>query len=263
MIVDGRKIAQIILDEVKDKLRKSGGELRLVAVLVGENPELRKFIELKKKAAEEIGIDFRTYEFPENITNNKLREELNKITKAKVNHGVIVELPLPSYLNTQYLLNTIPEGKDVDVLSEKSQGKFFTGRSKVLPPSVEAVKQIFQEYEIEPKGKTAAVFGQGLLVGKLVGHWLTGQGATVSIITEHTNEPEKISKEADIIVSGVGKPGLITDDMVKNGAVVIDFGKDVDFENVSKKVGLITSPIGGVGPIVIAAVLKNLVDLWI
>ncbi|MEK7537096.1 MAG: bifunctional 5,10-methylenetetrahydrofolate dehydrogenase/5,10-methenyltetrahydrofolate cyclohydrolase [Patescibacteria group bacterium] len=264
MFIDGRKIAFKILDELKETLRQAQGKkkLRLVGILVGEKPELRKFIELKKKAVQEIGVDFRIYEFPENISNNQLREELNKIVKAKVNHGVIIELPLPSHLNTQYLLNTIPEKKDVDVLSQKSQGLFFTGRSKILPPSVEAVKQIFEEYNIDPKGKTAAVFGYGFLVGKLVSHWLIQQGATVSIITEFTKGPEKFSREADIVISGVGKQNLITADMVKDGAAVIDFGKDVDFENVSQKAGLITPPVGGVGPIVVASVLKNLLELW-
>jgi len=262
MIIDGKKIAQNILRQVQDKFSKTEKQLKIVAVLVGGNPELKKFVELKKKAAEGIGIDFRVYEFPENITNNKLREELNKIVKVKTTHGVIIELPLPSHLNTQYLLNTIPEEKDVDVLSQKSQGAFFADRSKILPPSVEAVKQIFEEYKINPKGKTAAVFGYGLLVGKLMGHWLVNQGATVSIITEFTKEPEKFSKEADIIVSGVGEKKLITDGMIKERALVIDFGKDVDFETVSKRAGLITPPVGGVGPIVVAAVLKNLVELW-
>lgn len=279
MIIDGRKIAQRILDEVKEKVKNSEKPLRLIGILVGESKELKKFIDLKKKAAEEIGVDFRSYEFPKDITNSKLRKELNKIAKAKVNHGIIIELPLPKHLNTQYLLNIIPEEKDVDVLSEKSQGKFFAGRTKILPPSVEAMKQIFQEYKINPKGKTAAVFGYGLLVGKQVSHWLVNQGATVSIITEFTKEPERFSKEADIIVSGVGpirgkdtlralaasngvNKYLITEDMVKDGATVIDFGEDVDFEAVSGKAGLITPPVGGVGPIVVASVLKNLVDLW-
>lgn len=261
MTIDGKKIANKVLEETKEKIVKSGKKLRLAAVLVGENPELKKFIELKKKAAEEIGIEFRIYEFPGNITNNKLREELNKIAKAKVNHGVIIELPLPSHLNTQYLLNAIPEEKDVDVLSEKSQGKFFGGKSKVLPPSVEAVKQIFEEYKIEPGGKAAAVFGYGLLVGKFVSHWLVNQGVTVSIITEHTSNAERYSLYADVVISGVGRPNLVTANMVKEDAIVIDFGRDVDFENVSKKAGLITPPVGGVGPIVVASVIKNLVEL--
>lgn len=262
MIIDGRKIAQKILRQAQDKFLELKKPLRLAAVLVGGNPDLKKFIELKRKAAEEIEIEFKQYDFSENITDKELREELDKICKNEKVHGVIIELPLPGHLNTQYLLNSVPEEKDVDVLSEESQESFFSGKSKILPPAVEAVKQIFEEYKIEPKGKSAAVFGYGLLVGKLVSHWLIQEGATVSIITEYTKEPEKISREADIIVSGVGRPNLITEEMVKDGAIVIDFGKDVDFEKVSQKADLITPPIGGVGPIVVAAVLKNLVESW-
>ena len=132
------------------------------------------------------------------------------------------------------------------------------------------MKQIFEEHKIEPKGKIAAVFGYGLLVGKPVSHWLANQGATVSVINEFTPEPAELSKKADIIISGVGKPGLIKSDMIKEGAVVIDFGfvsagegiaGDVDFEEVSKKASLITPVPGGTGPIVVAAVLKNFVKL--
>ena len=261
MIIDGKKIAQKVLKETKEKLQKSRKSLLLAGVLVGENQELKKFVELKKKAAEEIGIDFKMYEFPENISNDELRNEMDEIVGTA--DGVIIELPLPKHLDTQDLLNLIPQEKDVDVLSQKSQEDFYVNKSKILPPSVETVKQIFNEYNVNPKGKTVVVFGYGLLVGKLVSHWLINQGATITIITEFTKDPLKVSKEADIIISGVGKPNLINDKMVKDGAVVIDFGKDVDFENVSKKASLITPSIGGVGPIVVAVVLKNLVELWI
>ena len=282
MIIDGKKIAQDILEETKKRLQKNGKSLRLAAVLIGDNSELRKFVELKKKSAQEIGIQFRTYEFPENISNDQLKKEIGKIGKiVKTADGAIIELPLPKHLNTQDLLNLVPQQKDVDVLSQKSQDAFYANKSKILPPAVEAVKQIFKEYNINPKEKIIAVFGYGLLVGKPVSHWLRIQRADVLIIDEFTKEPEKVSKEADIIVSGVGpirgrdtlralaasngvnKPNLITEDMVIEGATVIDFGRDVDFESVSKKAGLITPPTGGVGPIVVAAVLKNLVELWI
>ena len=259
MIVDGRKIADEILEEVKEKLRKSGKSLRLAAVLVGDDHELNKFVRLKEKAAKETGIVFPIYQFPKEIKTNELVGRIKEI--LPYSDGVLVELPLPRHIDQQAVLNEIPLEKDVDVLSEKSQEKFFAGQSKILPPAVEAVKQIFKEYEIEPKGKMAAVFGQGLLVGKPVSHWLAREGAKVSIIDEKTERPGEISRDADIIVSGVGKPNLINDKMVKDGAVVIDFGRDVEFESVSKKAGLITPPKGGVGPIVVAAVLKNLVEL--
>ncbi|MBI2063380.1 MAG: bifunctional 5,10-methylenetetrahydrofolate dehydrogenase/5,10-methenyltetrahydrofolate cyclohydrolase [Candidatus Yanofskybacteria bacterium] len=192
------------------------------------------------------------------------------IAKAGVNHGVLIELPLPAHINTQYILNAIPQEKDVDVLSERAQGTFFArleakllgvGRSLILPPAVEAVKTIFKKYDINLKGKKCAIFGYGLLVGKPISHWLASQGATVSIINEFTPNPAELSRHADIIVAGTGQEGLIAEEMVKEEAVVIDFGKDVDFEPIAKKASLITPPIGGVGPIVIAAVLKNLLAL--
>ncbi len=265
MNIDGKKIRDNILEEIKSKIGSK--ELRLAGILVGDHPGSRKFLELKEKAAKEAGIDFRMYEFPGNISTSKLREEINNIAKQGVNHGVLVELPLPEQINTQYILNTIPQEKDVDVLSTKAQGAFFVGKSKILPPAVEAVKIIFEEHSIDVKGKNIAVFGYGSLVGKPISNWLASQEASVFVINEFTKHPEEISKEADIVISGVGEVGLIKKDMIKDGAVVIDFGYsdsgkgDVDFDPVSKKAFLITPVPGGMGPIVVAAVLKNLITL--
>src|SRR3989344_3154094 len=178
MIIDGKKIAEGMLAEVKKEValrraslgpnsgRMQGEFFRLAAVLVGDHGLSRKFLELKKKAAEKVGIDFRLYEFPTDITTQKLRKEIVGVAKAEVNHGVLVELPLPVHFNAQYVLNAIPQEKDVDVLSEKSQGSFFVGRSVILPPAAEAVKQIFKFYNIEMSGKHCVVFGYGILVGK-------------------------------------------------------------------------------------------------
>ncbi len=270
MIVDGKKIADEILNELSSEIKELPKKLQAAAVLVGDKGSGRKFLDVKKKAAKKVGIELRIYEFPEDISNKELRKKLVQIVKGSTISGMIIELPLPEHLNTQYILNSIPEEKDPDVLSQKSQGSFFVGKSKILPPSVEAVKTILKVNHIEIKGKRCAVFGYGLLVGKPISHWLANGGATVDIINEFTKEPDKISKEADIIISGVGKPNLITADMVKDGAVVIDFGYeeldgklvgDVDFDEVSKKSSLITPVIGGVGPLVVATVLRNLVTL--
>lgn len=268
MIIEGRKTAEELNLETKKLLNGAG--LRLAAVLVGDDPGSRRFLELKKTAAEKIGIDFRLYEFPADITTQKLRKEVVGIVKAGVNDGVIIELPLPKHINAQYILNAVSPEKDPDVLSEKAQGAFFNGRSPILPPSVEAVKTIFKKHKIELRGKNCVVFGCGILVGKPVAHWLASQNATVSAINEFTLRPADFSQQADIIVSGVGKPNLITADMIKDDAIVIDFGfatlngkiaGDVDFESASKKASLITPVPGGIGPIVTAAVLKNLVIL--
>jgi len=261
MIIDGKKIAEEILAEIAEEVKKSAKSLKLAAVLVGDDADSRRFLELKQKVAERVGVGFKLYEFPAEITTQKLRKEIVGIAKAGVNDGVIIELPLPKHINTQYILNAIPEEKDPDVLSQKSQGAFFVGKSAILPPAVEAVKIILGKNNIDIKGKNCSVFGYGILVGKPVSHWLAQEGATVSIINEFTPNPERYALTADIIVSGVGKPNLIKDDMIKAGAVVIDFAKDVDFENITHKASLITPPTGGVGPIVTVSVLKNLLKL--
>ena len=278
MIIDGKKIAEEMIVDMKQEIAKLKRPPKLAAVLVGDIGGSRKFLELKKSVAEKIGIDFKIYEFPENITTRQLRKKVSEIAKVKTNDAVIVELPLPKHINAQYILNAIPESKDADVLSQKSQGSFFArldsakraGKNKILPPAVEAVKVIFEKNNIVVNGKNCAVFGYGLLVGKPVSHWLGQVGATMTIINEFTKSPEIFSKNADIVISGVGKPGLITADMVKEGAMVIDFGYgsldgkivgDVDFAGVSPKAALITPVPGGVGPIVVVAVLKSLLTL--
>lgn len=259
MIIDGKKLAEEVLEEIKKESR--GRRLQLAAVLVGQDPMLKKFVELKKKAGESVGVKVDIYEFPESITTEELEREVEEVLKFKSLSGVIVELPLPKHIDTQKVLNVIPRDKDVDVLSEESQKSFYSGDFSILPPAVEAVKIILEKYRIDPRNKKAAVFGQGLLVGKPVSFWLEKMGANVSKIDEFTENPADISKYCNVVISGVGKGGFITADMIKEDAVIIDFGKDADFESVSKKAGLITPHIGGVGPLVVAAVLKNLVLL--
>jgi len=280
MIIDGRKIADEMLEELKSKIAESGKHFKLAAILIGESPVYphthvvsvgasKKFLELKQKSAEKIGIKYEIHELP--VTDSEqLSKQIVEIAVDQSNLGVIVELPLPAELDVQRILNAVPQEKDVDVLSQKSQKAFLTGDSKVLPPAVEAVRIIFEKYNIDIRDKKCAVFGQGLLVGQPVSHWLTRQGAEVTAIDEFTQNPEQFSRQADIIISGVGKHNLVTSDMVKSGAVVIDFGYeniegrsvgDVDFEPVSRIASLITPVPGGVGPIVIAAVLKNLITL--
>ena len=285
MVIDGKKIADEALGGLKKEVSEKESKLRLAAILVGDDPEFKKFVELKGKVAENIGVSFEMYQFSENIANDDLIEKVKEISEKS--DGALIELPLPKHINTQAVLDAIPVEKDVDVLSTKAQAVFHgphleaklpSGESQlgslaskwVLPPAVEALKIVLEKYGINPKGKKAAVFGQGILVGEPVSSWLEQQGAEVYRIRSTTEKPEELSRKADIIVSGVGKPDLVRGDMVKSGVVVIDFGYgkkdnkmvgDVDFGSVAPKASLITSVPGGMGPILIAAVLKNLVKL--
>ena len=273
MVIDGKQIAQKVLSQLKKEIEDKKLKLQMAAVLACpegvEGLALKKFVELKEKAAEKIGINFKIFQFDKNISqpvmihhNTKLSEEFD---------GVLVELPLPPHLNQQEILNAIPVEKDVDVLSTKAQELFYTNRSLIMPPSAEALGLLFENMNLNPEGKTVALFGYGLLIGKPIAHWLEQKGARISVIRSKTENPSEISRKADIIISGVGKPGLINGDMVKDGVVAIDFGYgkdvngrmrgDIDFDSVVAKASLITPVPGGMGPILIAAVLKNLILL--
>ena len=259
--VDGKKIADGILNKLAERVSKLPKPLKMAAVLIGDDPKSKKFLELKKKAAGSVGIDFNIYEFSADMKTRDLVFEVEKIARNPDCEGVLVELPIPEKIDSVAVLNAVPLKKDVDILSFEAQEKFYSGDFSILPPAVEAVKSIFEYYKIEVKNKKAVVFGQGVLVGKPISFWLEELGSTVAVIDEFTKNPENYSREADILISGVGKIGLIKEGMVKEGVVVVDFGPDVDFESIGKKSSLITPPIGGVGPIVIAAVLKNLLNI--
>jgi methylenetetrahydrofolate dehydrogenase (NADP+) / methenyltetrahydrofolate cyclohydrolase len=273
MILNGRQIADEVLETLREKVAVKNLKLKLAAVLVGDDPEFKKFVELKGTAAKSIGVSFRAYQFPENITTKKLKEEIINISANS--NGVAVELPIPERINSREVLNEIPVKKDVDVLSSEAQVRFYQPQPQkipglILPPAVEALKMVFQKTGIELKGKKAAVFGQGMLVGNPVSHWLEQHDFEVYKIRETTKDAASFSKEADIVIAGVGKPGLITADMIKDKAIVIDYGYgkkdnkmigDVDFDSVAPKTSFITPVPGGMGPILVAAVLKNLISL--
>ncbi len=278
MTIDGVQIAETVLTRLRDLLKEFDRMPGLAALVAGDDPRLKKFVQLKKKTAERIGIQFSSYEFRGNVGQDEIFEVIRWLNEDDTIDGILVELPLPKQLDPQGILDAITSAKDVDVLSGERQRAYYGDTPELLPPAVGALKALIQAHNIQIKGKRAAVFGQSMLIGKPVAHWLERQGAAVNRIDEHTKHPERFSREADIVVSGVGKPGLITGNMIKEGAVVIDYGYerkpfdsaqaehspkanvlgDVDFESVSPKAKLITPVPGGMGPIVIAALMENL-----
>lgn len=270
MVVNGKKISQEVLKKLAEDIQQKKLRLQLAVVLVSRNLSIRKFVELKGKAAKEVGVEYIIIDLPETISEDELKKETQKAVQDNANDGVLVELPLPKGIDVQNILNEIALEKDVDVLSQEAQDEFFSNRPTILPPAVEAVKTVLEFYSFDIRGKKAVVFGHGLLVGKPVAHWLAYNGASVSVVDEHTENPSKYSLEADVIVSGVGKPELVSGDMVKEGVVAIDFGYenkegktvgDFKFDEVAPKAKLITPVPGGVGPIVVASVLGNLFKL--
>lgn len=186
---------------------------------------------------------------------------------------MIIQLPLPKNIDTQDILDIIPPGKDVDVLSEKSLGNFYTGDKEdfsVLPPVVEAISHFLKEYSIKIEGKNIVLVGAGRLVGKPLAVWFAQKNVNLSVVNESTKNISDFTKKADILISGVGKANLIKGNIIKKGAVIFDVGSsikngktagDVDFGSVSKKAGYITPVPGGVGPVTVACLLENLVRL--
>ena len=269
-ILDGKKLSQKILGEVKEEISQSGKKLRLAVVIVGKNPVIEKFVAQKRKTAKDVGVDVRTYNFEDAITTNELRKRIAEIVHEKKNTGVIIQLPLPKHINTQYVLNRVTPEKDVDVLSAKAIGNFEVGKSQVFPPVVGKVRAFFDEYKIDYKNLYIVVAGAGNLVGRPIAIWLLNEGATFGVVRSTTEHPEDFFKKADIIITGVGKPKFVKGDMVKDGVVVIDAGTsesegevvgDVDFDSVAQKASHITPVPGGVGPVTVAVLLKNLVTL--
>ena len=257
MIVDGKAVANKILDRIRTGL--NGRSVCVAAVWAGDNMAIGHFVEMKKKAAESVGIDMNIYHL---TSEGEVADKLKELAKDESITGIIIELPLPEGFNRKEILRLIPQEKDIDVLNGSS----------LLPPAVGALEILFKKHGIEPAGKTAAVFGQSILIGRPVSEWLDSKGARVFRIDENTENTKELCLQADIVVSGVGKPNLITGEMVKDGAVVVDFGfeklgerisGDVDFGSAAPKASLITPVPGGMGPIVIAAFLENALELYL
>lgn len=270
MVIDGKKLAQEIIEDLKKQRSLIPKKIRLAVVLIGDNPASLSFIKQKQKIAQELNIDFRLYQYPENIKTKELRRKIGAICRVTYNRGVIVQLPLPASINNQVVLNAILPLKDPDILSERNLGDFYANRLTTLPPVVGAIKFLLEKYQINPEGKNVLIIGRGQLVGKPVGLWFIHQRATVTIANSQTKNLANQLKAAEIIVSSAGIPGLIKGEMVQNQSVIFDaavvseIGKlkgDCDLLSLKDKVSLITPVPGGLGPLTVAFLFKNLLEM--
>jgi len=261
VLLNGKKLAEEILDNLKKEIKKRRLKLQLAVILVGRDPASKIFIKQKKNACEKIGISFKLYQYAENASRHIIRGAIKKIVNDPKSSGVVIQLPLPGKFKSEEFLNLIPEGKDIDVLSKASFEKFCSGKLKILPPTVGAVSILSGKYGIKIKNKNIVIVGRGRLVGKPLAAWLKLQKAKFSVVDENTENISSYTKKADILISGTGQNKIIKGNMVKDGVVVIDFDRDIDFKSVSKKASFITPVPGGVGPLTVACLLENLVKL--
>ncbi len=270
VIIDGKKTAQDIKDELKEKvakLKESGKEIGLAVILVGDNPASKVYVRNKEKACEYVGIRSLSYKLPENTTQEQLLNLVSELNEKKDCHGILVQLPLPSHIDEDAIIAAIAPQKDVDGFHPVNVGKLSIGQSGFLSCTPAGIIELLKRYNIDMDGKRAVVCGRSNIVGKPMAALLLRENATVTIAHSHTADLAALCREADILIAAIGKPKFFTEEFIKEGAVVIDVGMDrdengklcgdVDFDSVKDKCSAITPVPGGVGPMTITMLLSN------
>lgn len=261
MIVDGKQIAADIYRDLDVELRNRSVRPSLLVFVCAPTAETKKYLSLKQHRAMALGIDVVVMEFDKDSSTDDLAKAIDELSPA--HEGLILQLPFPSQIDTDLLLNKVPKAKDVDAIN------YVGGPEAVLPPVVGAIKEIAERHQVNFAGEKVVVVGQGRLVGKPATLWAEAKNADVTIVDKDTNDADAILRGADIIITGAGSPGLITSDKIREGAIIFDAGTseeggvlkgDAD-PACATKCALFTPVPGGIGPITIAILLKNLVLL--
>ena len=271
-ILDGKALAGKIREGLKQEvqqLSKTGSTPSLTVILVGEDPASQVYVRNKERAATEVGIHSNVIRLSEETTQEELLEYVNKLNHDARVHGILVQLPLPKHIDTDAVLEAIVPEKDVDGFHPVNLGKLLQKDESIVPCTPQGIMAFFKEYNIDLVGKEMVIIGQSTIVGRPMALLGLNYGATVTVCHSRTKDLAKVAKRADILISAVGKAGLITKDFVKEGAVVIDVGinrneagklcGDVDFDEVAPLTSAITPVPGGVGPMTIAMLLAQTV----
>lgn len=271
-LIDGKKIAAQIKDEVKKEvelLRGQGREICLAVIQVGEDPASSVYVRNKQKACEYVGIKSMLRKLPENISEKELLAVIEEMNRDEEINGILVQLPLPGHIDEDKVIKSICPDKDVDGFHPENTGRLCIGSKGMLPCTPAGIIKLLEYSGIRIDGKECVVVGRSNIVGKPMALLLLRENGTVTVAHSHTQRLEEITKRADILIVAMGKPLYITADYVKDGAVVIDVGihrgedghlcGDVDFESVKEKAAYITPVPGGVGPMTIAMLMHNCV----
>jgi len=269
-IIDGKKISsrikKDICEEVQALKQKTGKIPGLAVVLVGDDPASAVYVHNKNKTCKNVG--FQSFEniLPADTSEEKLLNLVDKLNKDNNVNGILIQLPLPTQIDSQKVLEQINPEKDVDGFHLENVGRLVTGNATFKPCTPAGIIELLDQYKVDIEGKNVVVLGRSNIVGKPVASLLLSRNATVTICHSRTKDLPAISRSADILIAAIGKPNFVTPDMVKDDAIVIDVGinrvddklvGDVDYESVLKKASLITPVPGGVGPMTIAMLMVN------
>lgn len=271
-IIDGKKIAFEIKEEILQevKLLKQNGIIPgLAVIIIGEDEASKLYVKNKEKACKDVGMYSEKYSLPEDVAELEVLNLIVELNSKKNIHGILVQLPVPKHIDENKIIDAISPNKDVDSFHPFNVGKVAIGQCGFVPCTPQGVLELIKKQNIDVKGKECVIVGSSNIVGKPMALLMVNNGATVTICNIFTKDLKHYCKRADILIVAVGKEKLITADMVKPGAVVIDVGMnrnkkgllcgDIDFDEVSKVAGYITPVPGGVGPMTIAMLLKNTV----
>lgn len=272
IILDGKQLKEKILLKLKEKINNFEKKPSLTVILVGDNPASQIYVNNKRKTAEAIGINSNIIKYPKTISEKELLEKIHELNKDDRVNAILVQLPLPEHISKEKVINLINPQKDVDGFTPYNFGKLFSGEKPfVYPCTPKGILILLDEYNINLDGKHVVIVGRSNIVGKPLSQMMLNRNATVTICHSHTKNLAEITKTADILVSAVGE-NIIEEKMLKSGCIVVDVGifkdstgrtrGDVDFENVSKIASYISPVPGGVGPMTIASLMLNTVELF-
>ena len=276
-ILDGKYTSSVILQDLKTEIQRYLQEgkrtPRIDILLVGDDYASQMYVNMKEKKALDLGILVNIHTFDKEISQAQLIKLIKELNNENEVDGIMVQLPMPEHINESEVLESILPSKDVDGLTSTNLGKLFKNDSSAIPPATaKGVIKLLDNYDVQIEGKRAVVIGRGDISGLPIAAMLQNRNATVTICHSHTQELKDICKDADILVSSIGRAEYINSEYVKNGSVVIDVGTnrnsegklvgDVDFNSVKDIAGYITPVPGGVGPMTIACLFDNLIEMY-
>lgn len=272
MIIDGKKLARKTREKLKiecDNLKKEGILPKLAVIMVGDDKASQIYVKNKSKACQEIGIKFEEYFLGNDIKQEELIELIQKLNLDKSINGILLQSPIPKSLDINEAFRIILPEKDVDGFNPINVGKLCLNQETFVSCTPYGIMKMFEEYDIDLTGKNVTILGRSNIVGKPLIQCCLNKNATVTVCHSKTKDLKEHTKNADIVISAIGKAKFVTADMIKDGAVVIDVGinrdesgkivGDVDFEKVSSKASYITPVPGGVGPMTIAMLMNNVI----
>lgn len=271
IIMDGKALSKKVREQVKmevDRLKQKNIFPKLAVIMVGEDPASKVYVRNKSKACLDTGIEYEEFLLSENTSMEELLKLINELNERKDIHGILLQSPIPKELDIYAAFETIDFRKDVDGFHPINVGRLTLNKQTFISCTPHGVMKLLEEYNIDLKGANVVILGRSNIVGKPLAQCLLNKDATVTICHSKTKNLSEITKNADILISAIGKPKFVTKDMIKENVVVIDVGinrletgivGDVDFENVKNKASYITPVPGGVGPMTIAMLLHNVV----